>query len=269
MNTTDISYLGLAASGILIGVAVALSVWRRLGIERSLVWAAVRALVQLLLVGVALGLVVDDGDPIVLSWLWIIVMVGFASWTVGRRTPGVPGVTSLALVAFGSALLVTFGVLFGFRVFEITGRTVVPLGGMIVGNSLAATALVARRVHDEIQDHRDLIEGRLALGLSGTDAFAPHLRSALRTALIPQIETTKAVGIVFLPGAMVGLILAGTDPAEAVKVQVAVMYLVLGSVATTTTVMAMGLGRRAFTSDHRLVATRDGDGTGDEHPEGV
>ncbi len=253
MTTTDISYLGLAASGILIGVAVALSLWRRLGVERSLLWAAARALVQLLLVGVALGLVVDDGDPIVLSWLWIVVMVGFASWTVGRRTPGVPGVRSLALVAFSAALLVTLGVLFGFRVFEVTGRTVVPLGGMIVGNSLAATALVARRVHDEIDDHRDLIEGRLALGLSGRDAFAPHLRSALRTALIPQIETTKAVGIVFLPGAMVGLILAGTDPAEAVKVQVAVMYLVLGSVATTTTVMAMGLGRRAFTGDHRLV----------------
>ncbi len=254
MTTTDISALGLAASGILIGVAVALSLWRRLGIERSVVWAATRALVQLLLVGVALGLVVNDDDPIALSWLWIVVMVAFAAWTVGRRALGVPGVTALALMAFTAALIVTFGVLFGFGVFPVTGRTVVPLGGMIVGNSLAATALVARRVHDEIVDHRDLIEGRLALGLSGTEAFAPHLRSALRTALIPQIETTKAVGIVFLPGAMVGLILAGTDPAEAVKVQVAVMYLVLGSVATTTTVMAMGLGRRAFTSDHRLRA---------------
>jgi putative ABC transport system permease protein len=122
-----------------------------------------------------------------------------------------------------------------------------------VGNSLAATVLVARRVHDEVDDHRALIEGRLALGLSSSDAFAPNLRSALRTALIPQIETTKAVGIVFLPGAMVGLILAGTDPAEAVKVQVAVMYLVLGSVATTTTVMAMGLAKRSFSRDHRLI----------------
>ena len=269
MTTIDISYLGLAASGILIGVAIALSLWRHLGIERSVLWAAVRALVQLLLVGVALGLVVDDGDPILLSWLWIVVMVLFASWTVGRRARGIPGVTGLALAAFSAALLVTFGVLFGFRVFEVSGRTVVPLGGMIVGNSLAATALVARRVHDEIEDHRDLIEGRLALGRSGTDAFAPHLRAALRTALIPQIETTKAVGIVFLPGAMVGLILAGTDPAEAVKVQVAVMYLVLGSVATTTTVMAIGLGRRAFTSDHRLVNSTEPDGRDGQTAEGV
>ena len=101
--------------------------------------------------------------------------------------------------------------------------------------------------------HRHLVEARLALGLSASDAFAPHLRSALRTALIPQIETTKAVGIVFLPGAMVGLILAGVDPGDAVRVQIAVMYLVLGSVSTTSTVMALGLTRRLFTPDQRLV----------------
>jgi putative ABC transport system permease protein len=52
---------------------------------------------------------------------------------------------------------------------------------------------------------------------------------------------------------MVGLILAGVDPADAVRVQAAVMYLVLGSVATTTVVIAAGLSRRLFTADHRLV----------------
>ena len=77
--------------------------------------------------------------------------------------------------------------------------------------------------------------------------------TSLRTALIPQIETTKAVGLIVLPGAMTGLILAGVDPIDAVQVQAAVMYLVLGSVATTTAVMALGIRRRLFTRDHRLV----------------
>ena len=75
----------------------------------------------------------------------------------------------------------------------------------------------------------------------------------MRTALIPQIETTKAVGIVFLPGAMTGLILAGVDPVDAVLVQVVVMYLVLAAVATTTVVIGLGLQRRLFTADHRLL----------------
>jgi putative ABC transport system permease protein len=60
------------------------------------------------------------------------------------------------------------------------------------------------------------------------------------------------VGIVFLPGAMVGLILAGVDPADAVKVQVSVMYLVLGSVATTTAVMSLGISRELFTPADQL-----------------
>ena len=101
-------------------------------------------------------------------------------------------------------------------------------------------------------ERRIEIEGRLALGLSAADAYRPDLRESLRTALVPQIESTKAVGIVFLPGAMVGLILAGVDPADAVRVQISVMYLVLGSVATTTAVMSLGISRQLFTSAQQL-----------------
>lgn len=251
--STDIGYVGLALSGILVGIAVVISLVRSLGLERSILWAALRALVQLLAVGVALGLVVDDGDPLVFSWIWIVVMVLFASWTVGRRVPTIKGAQFLAAAGFSAALLVTLGVLFGFGVFELRGRSLVPLAGMIVGNSLSATVLVARRVTAEATEHRDLIEGRLSLGLSADESFAPHLRSALKDALTPQIETTKAVGIVFLPGAMVGLILAGVEPTDAVRVQAAVMYLILGSVATTSTVMGIGLSRRLFSKDHRLL----------------
>jgi hypothetical protein len=157
------------------------------------------------------------------------------------------------MTAFAIAVAVTLGVLFGLRVFDATGRTVVPLTGMVVGNSIAATVLVGRRITEEMRDKREEIEARLALGLPGPVAARPYVRGAVRTALVPQIETTKAVGVVFLPGAMVGLILAGADPMQAVRVQIAVMYLVLGSVAMTTSVVAIGLERRLVTPDHRLV----------------
>jgi putative ABC transport system permease protein len=57
---------------------------------------------------------------------------------------------------------------------------------------------------------------------------------------------------VFLPGAMTGLILAGTAPLQAVLVQAVVMFLVLAATATTIVVIALGLIRRLFTADHRL-----------------
>jgi len=256
-DLADIGLGGLAISGILIAVALALSLTRRLGLEKDLIVAAVRALAQLLLVGFALRIVVDDDDPLIFTWIWVVLMVIVASFTVRRRAPEVPGVVPLALVSFTAAAIVSLGVLFGLGVFEPTGRAIVPLAGMMVGNSMTATVVVARRIVAEARDHRDLIEARLALGLSSQDAFAPHLREALRTGLVPQIETTKTVGLIALPGAMTGLILAGVEPVEAVRVQVAVMYLVLGSVATTTAVIALGLTNGLFTSDHRLqVAAR-------------
>ena len=104
----------------------------------------------------------------------------------------------------------------------------------------------------EFKDKRLEIEARLALGQPSAQAAAPYLREALRTALIPQIETTKAVGIVFLPGMMVGLLLAGVTPLDAVQAQVVIMYLVLGSVAVTTSVIALGLRRILFSPAHQL-----------------
>ena len=248
----DIGVVGLAASGILVAVAVAISLWRQLGLERSLLWASLRALVQLLAVGWVLQFVVDPDDPLIFSMLWIVAMVSFAAHTTARRAADVPRVLPLSLIAYTASAIVVLGVLFGFGIYDLEGRTLVPLAGMVIGNSLAATVLVSRQLLIAATEQREVIEGRLALGLSATEAFRPHLRQALRTALVPQIESTKAVGIVFLPGAMVGLILAGVDPADAVRVQVSVMYLVLGSVATTTAVMSLGISRELFTPAQQL-----------------
>jgi putative ABC transport system permease protein len=248
---SDIGWSGLAASLVLVAVAVALSLVRRLVLERSIVWASARALVQLLLVGVALDFVLDRA--LAWSWAWVAVMVLFAADTVRGRAPEVPRVFRVSLAAFAAAAVVTLAVLFGCSVFPLEPRTLIPMAGMMVGNAMTSTVLVARRVVDELRDKRDEVEARLALGYAASDAARPYVRSALRTALIPQIETTKSVGLVFLPGAMTGLILAGVDPLDAVRVQAAVMYLVLGSVATTVTVVGLGVQRQSFSADHRLL----------------
>jgi putative ABC transport system permease protein len=155
--------------------------------------------------------------------------------------------------------VVSLGVIFGLGIFPIEARTVVPLAGMMIGNSMAATVLASRRIVGELRDNRDEVEARLALGHPSRDAARPYVRAALRDALVPQIESTKAVGLVILPGAMTGLILAGVDAVDAVQIQLAVMYLVLGSVATSVTVVGVGLTRRLFTPDHRVVRlTRPG-----------
>ncbi len=253
MPQGDVGALGVAASLVLVAVAIALSVAGRLGLERSLVWAAARALVQLLLVGVALTVVIDPDRPLVLSWLWIAAMLVFCADVARRRAREAPGIFPLALAAFTATAAVALGVVFGLRVFPLEGRTLVPIAGLAIGNSMNAAVVTARRLIEEVRDKRLEVEARLALGQPSRLAARPYARNALRTALIPQIETTKAVGIVFLPGAMTGLILAGVEPIDAVLVQAVVMYLVLGASACAATIVAAGLVRRLFTPDHRLV----------------
>ena len=249
----QVGWVGLATSLILVAFAAWISLWRRLGLERQLLWAAARALVQLLLVGGALTLLFEPGRSLWWSWAWVAGMVAYAGDVARRRAPEVPRFAPLAMAAFAGAALVTLGVIFGLRVFPLQGRTLVPVAGMMIGNSMTATVLVARRLVDELRDKRDEVEARLALGQPSRQAASPYLRIALRSAISPQIETTKATGLVFLPGAMTGLILAGVPPLQAVLVQAVVMFLILGSVAATTVVVAMGIVRLVFTRDHRLL----------------
>lgn len=253
MDSSAIGWSGLGLSLVLIAVAVGLSMWQGLRLEREIVWATVRALAQLLAVGYVLVVLIDPDTPIVFAWIWVVLMVAFASVTVQRRAREVPGLVGLAAAATGVSAAISLAVVFGLGVYPNVGRAVVPIAGMMVGNSIGGTVVAARRVVSELSDRRPEIEARLALGQPSSEASKPFVRSALRTALTSQIETTKAVGLVFLPGAMTGLILAGADPVDAVLVQAALMYLILGSVATNVVAIGLGLTRRLFTRDHRLV----------------
>jgi putative ABC transport system permease protein len=249
----DVTVLGLLASLVLVAVAVAISRWQRLGLEGSIGVAVVRATVQLLIVGLGLGLVLDEDAPLVWSWLWVVGIVLFTAVTVQRRAPAIPGLFRIALVAEVLTAVLSLAVIFGLSIFPLEARTLVPLSGMMLGNSLSAAVLAARRLVEEFTDKRDELEARLALGSSAADAARPYLRVVLRTAMTPQIESTKAVGLVFLPGAMTGLVLAGVDPLDAVFVQLAIMLLILGGVATVATVIALRGARCLFTADERLV----------------
>ena len=243
----------VVASTLLIVVTLALSLGQRLGLVGTVVWSCTRAAAQLVLVGYALLLIFDSEASLVWAWIWVAAMIVFASETFRRRTPEVPTQIWLGVVAFGSASLVGLAVVFGLGIFELTARTLVPVAGMLIGNSLGATVLAARRLVEDVRDKRDEVEARLALGLAPLAAVHPTVRSSIRTALIPQIERTKALGIVVLPGMMTGLILAGADPVDTVAAQLAIMYLILGAVAITTTVVALGLRYQLFTKDSRLV----------------
>lgn len=244
----DVSLLEAAASLVLVGVAIGLSVLLGFGIERSIAWAAARAIVQLLAVGFLFVAIFESTSAQLLAWVWVGAMVTIAAWVVQRRAQGVPNVLTTALAAVAAATLLVLAVIFGLGVLELEPISLVVIAGISIGNTVPSAVLAADRTTSFFRDNRGQVETLLALGFSRrmTTRFVGAMTA--RTALIPQIERTKVVGLIALPGAMTGLLLAGVDPIDAVLIQIAVMFLVLGSVATTVTIVTWSVAANSLTS---------------------
>jgi putative ABC transport system permease protein len=246
-----LSWGGVALTVLLVAVAVAVAARQRLGLTRELLVAAARAAVQLAAVGAVL-LVLFGHAGLPGSLAWVALMVAVAGQVAGHRGRGLPGVRRAATLAVALATALVLGALLTLGVLDADPRVVVPIGGMVVSGAMQAASLALRRLRECVIDARPAVEARLCLGLSAADAFAPHRRSALRTALIPAVDATKVVGLISLPGAMTGLILAGTDPLIAIRYQIVVMYMLLAA-ATLAAVTAAWLAERAlFDHAHRL-----------------
>jgi putative ABC transport system permease protein len=252
MSPSVPSWYGVAASLLLVGVCLYVVVRERLGLAREVVVAAVRAIVQLALVGVLLGLLFrHTGLPGSLAWVTGMVLV--AGRVAARRGAGLPRVQLVATLALAAGVSATLGLLIVARVVDVQPRVVVPVGGMVVSAAMRGTSVVLLRIREQASTERRVVEARLALGLPGAVAFGPHLRSALRTALVTDIDAVRTVGLISLPGAMTGLLLAGVEPLTAIRYQVVVMYMLLGAVAVSGAVAGHLASRLLFDDAQRLL----------------
>jgi putative ABC transport system permease protein len=248
----DIGWPDVLLSTALILVAVVLSVWKGLRAERSILWSAVRAAVQLLVVGLLFRLIFESASAMTWAWVWVVGMVIVSAEVVKRRAPGIPMVRTGAYAALGGALAVCLGIVFGLGVFDLEPVTFVVVAGITLGNTMPAAVLAVDVAARAFTQNPGRIEGALALGMDSNAVNRLISPEAVRAALIPQIERTKVVGLIALPGAMTGMLLAGADPFSAVLVQLVIMYLILGEVAIAVVTVVTLVGVRAFTADGRL-----------------
>ena len=68
----------------------------------------------------------------------------------------------------------------------------------------------------------------------------------------------SATGVVALPGMMTGQILGGVAPAEAVKYQILIMFLIAGGTGIGAVTAVLGCTRRLTDTRHRLRLERIG-----------
>ena len=234
----------VAASLVLVAIAIAISRWQEADLERDILVATVRSIIQLTLVGYAIKLIFDV-DSIWLVVALLAVMVLFGALTARSRAKSVPDAFWPLLITLSIAAATTLGLVVALGIFEATPRYLVPVGGMVIGNSMTASAVALNRLGDEMNDSRARIEATLALGATSREAALPIVRRALRSGMITLIDSTKTTGLIFFPGTMVGMLLAGANPTDAVRLQLILLYALLGSVAIAA-LLATSLAYRNF-----------------------
>lgn len=247
--------LAIAASLILINALISFAF--HLKLERTLLVATLRMVVQLAAVGFVLKLIFDATSP----WVTLaagLFMGGVAGFEAASRLER-PYAGWQAYGLGASTLLVTGLLASLFATVVIVGpqpwyqpRVVLPILGMVLGNALTGVSLVLDTMSDVASRERGSIEGRLALGASRYSAFEAVIARALRTGLMPILNTMAAAGVVALPGMMTGQILAGVEPIEAAKYQMMILFVIAGSTALAVIATALGAVLLLTDDRHRL-----------------
>ena len=251
MSTISITLGEVAASLALIAIAIAVSFWRRAELEQDIAVAVFRSFIQLTAVGYVIQAIFDT-DSLWLVAALLVGMVSFGTWTAHGRAKAVPGATGPIFLALAVSAAVTLGLVLALGVFEATPRYLVPVGGMVIGNSMTAVAVALNRLADEMHDGRRQIEAMLALGATSFQAARATVARSLRSGMIPLVDSTKTTGIVFFPGTMVGMLVAGAEPVDAGRLQIVLLWVLLGAVALAG-LIAVSLGYRGFfTEAHQL-----------------
>lgn len=241
----------LAVATALILVNGAISVALRLELGRDLLIASVRTVVQLTLVGLILDWVFALRNAPVVVLLTLLMVTAAAVAAARRPDRSYRGIYRDSFVSMAaSSLLITMIAVVGILSVRpwYEPQYLIPLLGMLLGNSLTGISLGLERLLSRVKDDRDRVEARLALGGTPWEATRPAVREAVRTGMIPILNVMTIVGIVSLPGMMTGQILAGADPVDAVKYQILILFMIAASTALGT-LGAVLLGYRRLYDD--------------------
>ena len=254
-GVVDLSFWQLGLALLLVGVIIVVSARQALGLERDLAVGAVRAVVQLYLVGLILAAVFSAA-----RWYWVLLILAVMSAiathaAVSRLSKPIPGISWIAASALTVSTAVTLAYVVGVVVRPHPWwepQYLIPITGMILGNSMTSAALAGERLQGDLAARRDEVEARLALGFSGREAVQPLVRASLRAAMIPTVNGMMTVGLVQLPGMMTGQILAGASPLVAIRYQIVVVCMQGAATALGSLMFVRLAVNRYLTPAHQL-----------------
>jgi putative ABC transport system permease protein len=232
-----------------------ISTFLRLGLLKSLLWGTVRTFVQLSLIGYVLSYVFQLNNPGLIV-LIVSLMCLIAAQTAGKRVAQVPYYSNV--LSFISLWVSTFFIGSIVVVLIISpqpfysAQIVIPIFGMILGNSMNAISLALDRLDREVRSRINEVEALLSFGATPWEAIRDCVKEAIRAGMTPTINSLMVVGLVSLPGMMTGQILGGVDPKQAVRYQIVVMLMIAAAVAIGCLILVGLSYKKIFTSDEAI-----------------
>lgn len=228
--------LAIALVALLV-LALAASWWGQLRLERNVLTASLRALVQLALVSLIITAVLGH---LLGALAFVVVMFAVAVGTSARRI-GAGRSWHWVALALASGVLPALAVIFVSGAVAFNGPSIVPMAGIIIGGTMTGHSLAGRKAFGALRDEQGAYEAALSLGLPRAEAVSEVIGRHLPEALVPALDQTRTVGLVTLPGAFVGVLLGGGTPLQAGAAQVLVL---VGLLASQTVAVTMA---------HRLI----------------
>ncbi|HID71952.1 MAG TPA: iron export ABC transporter permease subunit FetB, partial [Thermoplasmata archaeon] len=204
-----------------------------------------RAMVQVFILGLMIFFIFSLMGFYIL--LLLLGMVVVAAHIASKRSVKILHLksfwVSLVSISFSSFFVLGFSLLLG--ILDPSASFIIPLGGMVIGNSMLRCGIAYERLGAEIKRNRDVIETYLSLGANWREASEVFIKNSRRASLLPSLDNLRASGVVWIPGLMAGMILAGANPIWAAEIQI-VIFLMLFSTAMLTVLMATELLSKAF-----------------------
>ncbi len=247
-------YLGIAQA--VVATLLALTVmliarWRDIHVERDVVVALVRGIVQIVAVGSVLLFLLRGPNWTGIFALLAMILVG--AGMAARRARGIPGALWVSFVGICVGGGLTILLMTWLGVIEFTVSALVPMGSMIIAQAMNTGSLALNRFQAEVESHRGHIETGLALGASPAQTVRPYVQAAVEASLIPRIDALRSLGIVWIPGLMSGMVLSGDDPVHAAIYQFVLIALIFASSGLTSVVCTLLIRSRVFSPAEQLI----------------
>ena len=242
----------LLMATVLIAIAVIVSYQQRMRLEVEILHSALRAVVQLVVVGYVLHFIFGADHPLFTSGVLLVMLIS-AAINGGKRGSGIKYASWIAGASIGIGAVLTLGVLLSANVLSFTPYQMIPVGGMVMSGAMVAVGLCFRQITTSFKSRQQEIQIKLALGARPMQACKAILRAALIFSLQPTIDSAKTLGIVSLPGMMTGLILAGMSPMEAIKYQIIVIFMSFSTISIAIAIAGYLSCRQFFNTKEQLI----------------